>query len=120
MSIALPPLSVVAFILCSVASQVLLKAAGMHAAGQTSIWNARGMNPFLWLSLCCLALGMPLWARTLRLLPLATVYSWTALTYVFTPFCGSLFWGEQLSFVYFAGLACIVCGIIITTRNVVE
>lgn len=114
----LPPLSITGFILCSVASQLLLKAAGLRAASQESLWAGWLLNPSLLLSLCCLALAMPFWAKALRLLPLATAYSWTAFIYVIAPFCAAFLGGETLSCIYFAGLSCIVCGVLVATRSV--
>ncbi|WP_051257817.1 EamA family transporter [Desulfovibrio cuneatus] len=74
------------------------------------------MNPYLWLALFSFAIGMLFWAKTLRALPLATAYSWTALTYVLVPFCGALLWQERLALPYFIGLGCIIAGVFITTR----
>lgn len=114
----LPPLSITGFILSSVAFQLLLKAAGLHAASHEGLWAGWVLNPYLLLSLCCLALAMPFWAKALRLLPLATGYSWTAFIYVIIPFCAAFFWGDILSCTYFAGLLCIVCGVMVATRSV--
>lgn len=111
-----PPPSAIGYIFCATVSQVLLKAAGLFAGAQASLWAGWAMNPYLWLAMCSFAIALVFWTKTLRTLPLATAYSWTALTYVLVPVFGALLWQERLAPQYFIGLGCIIAGVFITTR----
>jgi len=111
------PLALSAFIACSVVSQLLLKVAGLHAAARTGLMGKFILNPWLYASLCCLALSLPCWIYTLRRMPLSAAYPWTALNYVLTPLICVLLWGERVSLWYAPGIACIIGGIVLTTRS---
>jgi undecaprenyl phosphate-alpha-L-ara4N flippase subunit ArnE len=111
------PVALVIFILCMTCSQIMLKAAGIQAATGTGILEKWVLNLYLWLALLCYSISLPFWAYTLRQLPLASAFAWTALVYVLTPLAGAFFWREQLSVVYCLGIFCIVGGIIIAAGN---
>lgn len=105
------------FILCSVAAQLSLKASATYSAQAENFIAAWLLNPCLWFSFVCYASSFIFWLHTLRALPLSSAYPWTALIYVLTPAAAVLIWQEQLSFTYFGGIICILCGILITTRT---
>lgn len=100
------------------AAQVMFKFAGNHAADQAGLIGAFVSNPWLWAGLLSSGVGMVCWLLTLRKLPLASAYPWTALIYVFTPLASTALFGEILSGKYLLGMICIVAGVFITAGGV--
>lgn len=99
-------------------AQLLFKQAGLHAATHTSWLDALALNPWLWSGLLASAGGMACWLLTLRRLPLATAYPWTALIYVLTPLASVPCFGEVLGAHYVGGMALIVSGVFLTAGGV--
>ena len=95
-------------------SQILFKLAGNYAATQTELIESFLSNPWLWAGLLSSGVGMVCWMLTLRKLPLASAYHWTALIYVLTPLASAVLFGDMLSIKYLLGMACIVSGVFIT------
>jgi drug/metabolite transporter (DMT)-like permease len=101
-------------IVCMTAAQVMFKLAGNDLAIYMGDVSSFGSNPWLWAGLLSSAAGMACWILTLRKLPLAAAYPWTALIYVITPLVSAVMFGEVLSARYLLGLACIVGGVLLT------
>lgn len=116
MTATFPPTSLWFFLLISVATQLLLKASGLHAAETGEFTGAWLLNPYLCAAIACYGVSFICWTRTLKVLPLSSAYPWTALIYVLTPIAAVLLWQEQLSATYLAGMACVLCGIGITVK----
>lgn len=116
MKFAPPPLPLLFFVLFSVTAQICLKACGEYAVSIKNTYAAWLFNPYLYLALLCYGCSVPFWLRTLKKLPLSSAYPWTALIYLLTPAAAVLIWQERLSANYFAGMACILCGILITVN----
>ena len=105
-------------ILCSTASQVLLKFAGLYAAAHAGAVAGFAGNPWLWAAIGAAGGGIACWLAALRRLPLAQAYPWTALVYVLTPLAGAWLFAEVLSVRYAIGIACILAGVLLTSRGV--
>jgi drug/metabolite transporter (DMT)-like permease len=105
------------FVLCSTAAQVLLKAAGLQMERGPGTFAAWLLNPYLWLVGACYAWALLAWIYVLKALPLSKAYPWSAVVYVLTPVAAMLIWGERLSATYLAGMACILCGILVITQQ---
>jgi drug/metabolite transporter (DMT)-like permease len=111
-----PPAALWAFILVSVAAQLLNKASGLHVAEARAWIDAWLLNPYLCAAIACYGIGLFCWMRVLAVMPLSSAYPWTALIYVLTPVAAVLLWQEQLSATYLVGMACILCGISLATK----
>ena len=109
--------SLSAYIACSIVSQLLLKTSGLYAAAQTSLIYKYILNPWLCASLGCFALAFLCWMYTLRRMPLSAAFPWTALIYALTPLVCVLLWGERVSLLYAPGIACIIGGVVLTSRS---
>lgn len=105
-------------ILLMSASQVLLKFAGLHAGAHAGALQGFLRNPWLWAAMACSAGGIGCWLLTLRRLPLAVAYPWTALIYVITPWAGTWFFAEVLKGRYAIGIVLILAGVVFTSRGV--
>lgn len=105
-------------ILSMVAAQLTFKLAGNYAAERLGLIGSFAVNPWLWVGLLLSANGMICWLMTLRLMPLASAYPWTALIYVLTPMASALLFSEVLSGKYLVGLVFIVGGVFITAGEV--
>ncbi|WP_051293659.1 DMT family transporter [Pseudoduganella violaceinigra] len=105
-------------ILCTSASQVLLKFAGLHAAAQGGALAGLAANPWLLAAIGASVGGIGCWLLTLRRLPLSVAYPWTALIYVITPLAGVYFFAEALHGPYAIGIALILAGVLLTSRGV--
>lgn len=99
--------------ICLMASaQLLFKQAGLHASAHTGWLESLALNAWLWTGMAVSAVGMVCWLLTLRRLPLATAYPWTALIYVMTPLASKLLFDDQLSWRYLSGMSLIVLGVV--------
>lgn len=101
-----------------VVAQVLLKFAGIHASIRFDMLHAFLGNPWLWSGLLASSVGMLCWLMTLRIMPLAMAYPWTALTYLLTPLVSILFFDDVLNAKYILGMASVVAGIFFTASGV--
>ena len=110
-------MTLLSFILLSVAAQLFLKASGLYSLQAENLFSAWVLNPYWWASLVCYGASFLCWIQTLRLMPLSAAYPWTSLIYALTPLAAMLVFQEKLSLTYFAGIACILCGIFITTKK---
>lgn len=102
----------VGMILLMASAQLLFKQAGLYASVQTGWLDSLALNVWLWTGMAVSAVGMVCWLQTLRRLPLATAYPWTALIYVMTPLASKLLFDEQLSWRYLSGMSLIVLGVV--------
>ena len=98
-----------------VIAQVMFKFAGNYIIGHDLIISTLIFNPWLWLGLLATLFGMICWLFTLRKLPLAIAYPWTALIYVITPFVSSILFNDILNTKYLLGLCSIILGVLLTT-----
>lgn len=104
-------------VLCVTVSQVLLKFAGQHAAGQESGLLGVAKNPWLWASLFFSGVGLVYWLKTLRHLPLSSAYPWTALIYVLMPLASAFLFHDPIGLKYTAGMVFIVAGVYLTATS---
>lgn len=105
-------------IACTSTSQVCLKLAGLYSAAHPGAVAGFLRNPWLWAAIGAAGGGIVCWLLTLRRLPLATAYPWTALVYVLTPLAGAGLFAEVLGWRYAIGIACIMGGVLLTSRGV--
>ena len=103
---------------CTTAAQVFFKFAGLQESRGTTTLLTLILNPWLFTGLCASAVGMLFWVLTLRKIPLAKAYPWTALVYVLTPFLSIFFFKETLTIQYSIGLSLIITGIYISTKSI--
>lgn len=99
-------------------AQLVFKQAGLHARERSQWVETLALNPWLWIGLGTSGVGMVCWLLTLRRLPLATAYPWTAFVYVLTPLAGSLIFREALSRNYLVGMTLVVLGVYFTAGGV--
>ncbi|MBN6150363.1 EamA family transporter [Xanthomonas sp. AmX2] len=102
---------------CMAASQIMLKQAGLYAAAHLGWIHTIVFNPWLWLGLVASTAGFAAWFLTLRRMPLASAYPWTALIYLLTPLAGIVLFHETLSLGFWLGIALIVVGLFITNGS---
>ncbi|WP_426321018.1 hypothetical protein [Pseudoduganella sp. R-43] len=112
--------SLAGMILCMTASQVFLKFAALHSVVHVGALPGFIRNPWLWTAVTCSAGGICCWLLTLRQLPLAVAYPWTALIYVITPLVGAWCFAELLSASYAVGIVLILLGVLLTSRGVAQ
>lgn len=105
-------------IACTTASQIFLKFAGLYSASHAGPVAGFLRNPWLWGAIGAAAAGIFFWLLTLRKLPLAVAYPWTALVYVLTPLAGAWLFSEVLNGRYAIGIAFILAGVLLTSRGV--
>ena len=105
-------------IACMATAQVLLKLAGVHAAVQFDLLHAFLGNPWLWCALLAYGGGLLCWMMTLRNMPLAVAYPWTALIYVLSPLASTVFFAEVLGAKYIMGMVGIIVGVVLTSGGV--
>jgi drug/metabolite transporter (DMT)-like permease len=101
-----------------VAAQVVFKLAGRYAAVHKGPIAAYAANPWVWVGVATAGVAMLCWLVTLRRLPLAAAYPWTALIYVLTPAASAYLFGDPLTLRFGLGLALIVVGVVFTSRGV--
>ncbi|QNK01049.1 hypothetical protein [Dyella telluris] len=105
-------------IVCMTASQILLKFAGLHSVEHAGALEGFVRNPWLWAALTVSAGGICCWLLTLRRLPLAVAYPWTALIYVITPLASAWIFTDVLNGRYAMGMLLILSGVVLTSRGV--
>lgn len=105
---------------CTTTSQVFLKFAGLYSAAHAGAVAGFLYNPWLWSAIGAAAAGIFFWLLTLRRLPLAVAYPWTALVYVLTPLAGAWLFAEHLNWRYAIGIAFILAGVLLTSRGVTK
>jgi drug/metabolite transporter (DMT)-like permease len=97
-------------------AQIMFKFAGNFARSQRGVL-AFYANPYLWCGLFASFIGMLCWLVTLRKMPLAHAYPWTALIYVFTPLASIAIFNDVLHLSYLFGMICVVVGIFIIAKG---
>lgn len=99
-------------------AQIMLKLAGNYATEQHELLHSFVSNSWLWISLLASSIGMVCWLLTLRQLPLASAYPWTALIYVLTPLTSAVLFDDVVNTKYVIGMACIVAGVFFSADGV--
>ncbi len=105
-------------ILCSVVGQVLLKA-GANALGAVGFNNlgpklfAMTTQPLLWGGLACYAFSALGYIIVLSRAKLSAAAPLVAITYIFTVVAGMLFFGETVPMLRWAGISCIMAGVVL-------
>ncbi len=112
-----PVIFLVGMIVSMTTSQIMFKLAGNYSTAQHELLYSFLLNTWLWAGLLASGAGMACWLLTLRNMPLAIAYPWTALIYVLTPLCSVLVFKELLTVRYGIGMVFIVLGIFITTSG---
>ncbi|ROL80504.1 hypothetical protein BLX41_07145 [Pseudomonas protegens] len=113
----LSPLSLAGMIVLMAIAQLIFKKAGLYANDYAEWYLAIIFNPWLASGLAISAAGMGCWLFALRHIPLSSAYPWTALTYVITPLCGALLFGETITIRYVLGMTLVVAGVVVTSRG---
>lgn len=116
--VRIPMLFLASMITLMTAAQIMFKFAGNHAVDQIGLIDTFLSNQWLWAGLLSSVVGMSCWLLTLRKMPLASAYPWTALIYVLTPLASAILFGEVLSGKYLLGMVCIAAGVFITAGGV--
>ncbi|MCX7220877.1 MAG: EamA family transporter [Burkholderiales bacterium] len=111
-----PKLSLAGMITSMTIAQVMFKFAGNFSRNKEGMLQFYS-NPWIWYGLFASFIGMLCWLLTLRKLPLAVAYPWTALVYVFTPLASALFFSDVIRPNYLLGITFIVTGIFIIARG---
>jgi len=112
------PVCLVGMVISMTAAQVCLKLAGRGVAGRFDLVSALLLSRWLWLGLALSGLGLVCWLLTLRQLPLAKAYPWTASIYLLSPLVSAALFGDALTGKYLMGMASIVVGVSLTVGSV--
>jgi multidrug transporter EmrE-like cation transporter len=105
-------------ILCSVVGQVLLKA-GANALGAVDFANLgqklieMTTQPLLWAGLSIYGLSALIYIIVLSRAKLSAAAPLVAITYIFTVVAGMLFFGEAVPLLRWAGISCIMAGVVL-------
>jgi drug/metabolite transporter (DMT)-like permease len=102
-------------IVLNATSQLLGKAAAMHSVAHTapavfSIW--------FFAAAICLGVSFLCWQKALRIKPISFLHPFCSLVYVFVPALSVIFFQENISARYVAGICFIIAGICITSASV--
>ena len=96
--------------------QMLFKLAALRLPQDGSaVERAFGLlqNGYFLLALATYLILALLWVWVLSFTPLSRAYPFVALAFVLTPVLGGLLFGEALSFRLLAGIAAILCGLLL-------
>ncbi len=96
--------------------QFLFKGAGLAIRGRPPAemaWTLATL-PGFYLSLAIYGVATLMWIFVLSRVPLSQAYPWMAAATVIVPLLGYFFYGEQMSWTYWAGMALIVAGLTLT------
>ena len=109
-------------VLCLAAGQVLFKHAGLAIQGQPMpdalLTLARQWR--FHLALAIYGFATLLWTWVLSRVPLSQAYPWVALTTAIVPVLGWLVFAERLPPLFWAGMALILLGLLVTQRALAE
>ncbi len=108
--------SLAVFTLILAAGQVLFKKLGLAIAG---LPPAEALfvvlrDPVLYGALALYGLATLLWIWILSRVPLSQAYPWVAVGTALVPFLGWYLYGERVSPVFWAGIALVVAGVLVT------
>jgi multidrug transporter EmrE-like cation transporter len=112
---------VLASVLLSAGSQVLLKIGMTSPAVQTALAGGGpalkaaqvvGTSPFVVIGLVCFGLSALLWLLVLSRIPLSSAYPMVSLGIVITVLAGRFWFDEPISFLKAVGVAFIVAGVV--------
>lgn len=73
------------------------------------------LNVWFWLSLVLYGSATLLWIYILQQIPLSMAYPFVALGFVVVPIASWALFNEQINIFYLAGVAFIICGLVIIT-----
>ena len=107
-------LQVLACVLMIAAGQVMFKWAGINISSNKDFLFSKGF----WIAGAAIALygfATIVWIYLLRNIPLSVAYPFMALSYVLVPLAAWVFFSEQITLTYMAGIALIILGVLVTT-----
>jgi drug/metabolite transporter (DMT)-like permease len=98
-------------------SQILLKFSANDVLHKSNIISAYIYNYFFFASLFSAGLGFIFWIILLKNKPVASVYPWTSLIYVFSALGGSYFFNEKINSAYWFSIILIYVGVWLATMQ---
>lgn len=102
------------------AGQFLFKRAGVAIQGLALAdggWTLATL-PSFYLALALYGIATVLWIYVLSRMPLTEAYPWIAVATVAVPLIGWLFYGEQVTPLFWVGMALITAGLLLTQLGV--
>lgn len=102
-------------IVCQSAAAALGKQAGLWSAGRPLA--AVVLNPWYVASLAALGLQAVVWIMALRQLPLSFAYPFMSLVLPLNLLLAVWLFGETTAWNHFAGIAIVVCGVTLVSRE---
>lgn len=98
------------------AGQFLFKRTGLAIQNRPLAESVRVLATFpsFFLALALYGCATVLWIYALSRVPLTAAYPWIAATSVAVPLIGYLFYGEQVTLLFWAGLALMIAGFVLT------
>jgi drug/metabolite transporter (DMT)-like permease len=99
------------------AGQVLFKLAGRSMVGADSFIQGL-LSPYFFASLLLYGIITIVWIWQLSMIDLSRAYPVIALTFVIVPLLSSVLLGETTGTWYWAGLACIIVGILVVQLDI--
>ncbi len=114
---------ILACVLIGTTGQLLLKT-GMNHVGEFafSLQNLAPIafkvitNPFIVLGTCCYAGSLIVWLLVLSRAEVSYAYPLLSVGYIITAIMGYYLFGDALSLIRIAGIACVIVGVILITR----
>lgn len=95
--------------------QILFKLGAQGFNQSEKIWKIFFSTPIL-VALFIYGVSTLLWIYLLSGVELSKAYPFFAMSFILVPMLSWLWFGESLDKFYFAGMACILTGVILTTR----
>lgn len=102
--------------------QFFFKRAGLAIQGRTlmeGVWVLASL-PSFYIALVLYGIATLLWIYVLARLPLTEAYPWIACATVVVPLIGLLFYGEQVTPLFWVGMVLVVIGLLLTQLGVVK
>ena len=96
--------------------QFLFKGAGLAIQNRSLagvVWTL-GTLPSFYLALAIYGVATVLWIFVLSRVPLTQAYPWVAGATVLVPLLGRFFYGEQVTSIFWVGMAFILVGLLLT------
>jgi len=93
--------------------QICQKQAVESWRGQDLPWHAKLRNRWFIAGILSLGIGMLVWLAVLRRVPLGVAYPMLSLNYVLVALASRMWFREQISRRTWAGIACIMLGVVL-------
>lgn len=109
-------------VLCVLVSELLLKLGANQVANPDSAWSWTGVNglasPLVWWAILFIIASFVTWLYVLKYIPLSIAFPISRVVDALVPFCCWIFLGEAISTRRWIGIALVIAGLAIITKQV--